>query len=607
MVTQLASVGDELWVATSPNSQIYRSRPNEKPELIAGIDARFIWDMTLGPNNTMYCVTGEPGMVVAIEPKGKAKILWKSEQKHLRTIRFHPAWGLLVGGGEKGIVYQAKDQQHFYAIHETGLEEITALVATAEHIFIAAVSQAAALLTAEQDAARKGEVRSQVVRLDRDTALEVLATSQDEVILSMVESADGQLLVGTGTIHREQMRGRLYRLSWQDRLVALVHQSPSRRITHVVRREHEIAAVAAKGARVLVVEDRFIRKGLFYTSPLDTGSSSLFGNIEILGQVPARTGIQVAARFGATAMPDLTWTPWTRDIPLPARQSWVHLGEHLKGRFIQLRLTLQTEHGKSAPRVFRVRIPYRRQNFAPIVREITTMPKGVALHAAGKDDNPHKGVSYADKPERHEDIHKALQTRIRPFKLPGSLTIRWMAEDLNGDDLIYRLWMRGQGESEYRLLKENLEEPFYTLESMQFPDGYYTFKVEVGDVRSNSPGLEKTDQRESQAVLIDNTSPVVADLKMQRKDHMVFAETVVTDAIGPLTDISFSLDQSPMRPVLPVDGILDSPKEKIQLRWENLEDGVHTLTLKAVDAAQNEGFAHVTFSLSSRGLRVIQR
>ena len=39
-----------------------------------------------------------------------------------------------------------------------------------------------------------------------------------------------------------------------------------------------------------------------------------------------------------------------------------------------------------------------------------------------------------------------------------AVTVRWMAHDDNGDDLMFAVWYRGVGEANWRLLKDKISE-----------------------------------------------------------------------------------------------------------------------------------------------------
>ena len=62
-----------------------------------------------------------------------------------------------------------------------------------------------------------------------------------------------------------------------------------------------------------------------------------------------------------------------------------------------------------------------------------------------------------------------------------AVTVRWAAHDDNGDDLIYALYLRGDGETVWRLLKKKITEQAYSFDATLIPDGGYQIKVVASD------------------------------------------------------------------------------------------------------------------------------
>ena len=65
-----------------------------------------------------------------------------------------------------------------------------------------------------------------------------------------------------------------------------------------------------------------------------------------------------------------------------------------------------------------------------------------------------------------------------------AVTVRWLAHDDNGDDLMFAVWYRGTGEANWRLLKDKINERYYSFDSALLPDGAYTLKVVASDAQS---------------------------------------------------------------------------------------------------------------------------
>lgn len=601
MVTAILAQDGDLYVAAGPPAKIYRVDSKGKSSVFYAPEANYVWGMAAGPGGSIYCVTGEPGTVVKIDRKGTAKVVFKPEQTHLRSIAYDATLGLFVGGGERGVLYRAKRDDEFRALYDTGNPEVTAIALHEPYAFVAGVTGAANLAggddgTASKHPAKGGatDVHSQLMRIAMDGTSEVLAGSSDEAVFALALDEHGQVIVATGATGRDDPRGRLYSIDPEKRVISMIYQSPSRRVTHLVKLQGgAIAAVAAGGGRITEITRDVAKKGEFFTLPYDTGINSHFGLVQVLGSYPKGTKVLVAVRTGQTTDPDGTWTGWSDSIEAPGGKSV----EVANGRYLQVRLTLESS-GDATPLVQRLRVAYLRQNLPPFVREVAALHKGITLLPLPREDNKSKTVSLVDKPDDHhgDDDHRA-QPRARQIQERGALTIKWVADDPNGDELRFDLMMRNVGDPSWRLLKDGMEDPFYSMKSSQLPDGYYQFKVRATDARANPDGLERTDTRESRAVLVDNTPPEVAPLKVTVSGHKATARTSVKDAVGPLMEATYALDGGEPHPILPDDGLLDGPREDLTIRLPELTPGRHVLTVRAADEADNEGFGEATFEI----------
>ena len=95
--------------------------------------------------------------------------------------------------------------------------------------------------------------------------------------------------------------------------------------------------------------------------------------------------------------------------------------------------------------------------------------------------------------------------------------MRWAAHDENGDDLIYSLYLRGDGEQVWRLLKDKITDKAYSFDATQIPDGGYQIKVVASDAPSHTPGDALTGEKVSERFEVDTTPPVITALQCRAK------------------------------------------------------------------------------------------
>ena len=91
---------------------------------------------------------------------------------------------------------------------------------------------------------------------------------------------------------------------------------------------------------------------------------------------------------------------------------------------------------------------------------------------------------------------------------------------------------------------------------------------------------------------VDNQKPAIANVAVRYPA----ASARATDALSPLTEIAFSVDDGAWHLAGSQDGLLDDTTEILKLRLpDDLDPGAHTLAIRVADEAGNIGSTAVTF------------
>src|SRR5437773_10337744 len=152
----------------------------------------------------------------------------------------------------------------------------------------------------------------------------------------------------------------------------------------------------------------------------------------------------------------------------------------------------------------------------------------------------------------------------------GYQSVVWTAHDDNDDELRYSVYFRGEHEREWKLLKDNLEQKFYSWDTTALPDGAYYLKIVANDAPSNPPALALKAERESERFEVDNTPPVIEGLQIGRTSTEIVGGTTSTstpikftarDATSSIERAQFSLDGGDWILILPVGNISDATEE----------------------------------------------
>jgi hypothetical protein len=320
-------------------------------------------------------------------------------------------------------------------------------------------------------------------------------------------------------------------------------------------------------------------EGTYESAVLDAKAVSSWGRIWWRGN----GSVAIQTRSGNTEKPDETWSAWSAALS-DARGA--QIGSP-RAKYLQWRAVL-----RSAANLSEVNVAFLARNIAPEVLTIQILPTNVGLAANPSIQiDPNIELSGLDPSVFGLQIAAAPPRRVYQR---GATSLQWTAEDRNGDRLVYDLYYKEVADANFKLLKEDLTETFYTIDGQSLADGRYIFRVVVRDTLSNPAGQALTGERVSESVAIDNTAPIVTPAGQPTVDGN--SARVVFDAQDAASFISraeYSVNGGEWRTVYSEDGISDAPRERYAFEIPLPVAGEHAVTLRAFDANGNAGNARI--------------
>jgi hypothetical protein len=172
-----------------------------------------------------------------------------------------------------------------------------------------------------------------------------------------------------------------------------------------------------------------------------------------------------------------------------------------------------------------------------------------------------------------------------------------VATDKNDDTLQYDLYYRAEGATNWVLLKKNVEDNFYTVNSDTLPDGTYVVRLVVSDGLSNTPEGTLTSELESRPFTVDNTPPGVTMRQEGVTGGRVRVAIEAADSTSTLNQAEISVDAGDFRTIFPRDGIADSKAESYSWQSELLPSGEHVIACRIYDQNDNVGLAKLIFRI----------
>jgi hypothetical protein len=189
------------------------------------------------------------------------------------------------------------------------------------------------------------------------------------------------------------------------------------------------------------------------------------------------------------------------------------------------------------------------------------------------------------------------------------IAIRWSAHDENDDLLGYTVYYRGDGETRWQVLKDDLADKFYSFESNLLPDGGYTVMVTGNDDPSHSPGMGlRSVGRPSSRFDVDNTPPAISNLMGSVENGKLHIRFNAADGVSIIKRAEFSVDAGDWNFVAPRGEISDSKNASFDFFADiprvndpspNAAINEHVVSLRVYDRADNMASAKIVVKAPS--------
>jgi hypothetical protein len=420
--------------------------------------------------------------------------------------------------------------------------------------------------------AAAGEPRPEgnaVYKIDRDGFVTEIFR-QPVLVLAMVEH-NGTLLIATGS------EGEIFQVKPAAEETEVLAKVDPKMVTCMLpASDGNIYMGMADVGGIAVMSSGLSRQGTYTSAVLDATQICRFGKIHLHGSLPPGTSLTLSSRSGNVKEPDEKgWSNWTPEV---SAEEYLPITSP-SARFLQYRLTFNSKDGDVTPAVNDVTVAYQIPNLPPQV-------KSIKLAASGDADQANQQGVQPAAPGAND---------LRRVQPTPRQTIAWEASDPNNDALQFSLYFRRLPGGPWILLKDKLTEPQFEWDTRSVADGRYLVKVVASDANANPPGEGKTASRVSDPILVDNTPPMIGDLKWTQKGEAAHLDFKIVDETSTVAACDYAVDSDrDWQMVLPVDKIFDSPEATVSFATPGLKPGQHQITLRATDAKGNQAF-HTVF------------
>ncbi|MFN7921637.1 MAG: hypothetical protein U0Q16_16165 [Bryobacteraceae bacterium] len=624
-----------VYAGTSPNGKIYRVEGGKASEYFAP-GAQYIWSLAVGSDGALYAGTGGEGKVFRITAAGKGEVWYDTGQGHVTALLLDEQGRLLAGTEPNGILYRVTAKDKAFVLYDANLPEIRALALGPDgSIYAAAMGGSIAKATAAAGAAAAasstisvtatstsitvtdqsaqpqadqpkpaapaatpagqpaaasapvtevaGVEKSAVYWIHADNTVDTLFSSKEENVYDIAVTPTGLLLATDN-------QGRIY---WLDRTrkSSLLVETKDNEAVRLLGAPGGVLVAAANPGKLYRLAAETVGTGTYESGVHDATTASRWGKLSWRARPCSGCGVSFRTRSGNSAVPDKTWSDWSAPLGDAAGTAVASPG----ARFVQWKAEL-TGAGGQSPELDSVRLAYLPQNLAPAMKSVTVSAATASAGAkpaatAGAAATPTYSITVTDTGEAGASSATGTATQPLTRASAEQIVISWLAEDLDGDKLLYSVFVRGENESEWKPIKRDMTETLATIDAEALADGRYWFRVTVSDRLANPAPYAREDEMTSAPILVDRTPPAVTLSQPTRSGGGVEIRVEAKDATSPLKSAEYSIDAGAWMPLAAADGVVDSEAESFVLRLDPAPAGEHTVVVRAVDAANNAGLA----------------
>jgi hypothetical protein len=570
-------------------------------------DAKYIFAIAIDDGGNIYLGTGPEGKIYRLNSLGKKpRLFYDSRDKNILSLAIGEEGSIHAGSDGRGLVYKIDPRtQEAAVLYDSDQPEITALLSAEDSKsnagLYAAATSAKIVQTQTQFAAstfggssagrpespaekdessgeNNGSRKLEIANTEKpigskpaqvpppvakgtkpDKASHIYSLTEDGFVTDVFGQAavffclaqqDGKLLVGTG--NDAELFGVDPGLEQQ---AVIYKDEQASQITAIAAAGDEVYLGTANPAKLLKLGSGFASQGTYTSDLVDAGQPAKWGKLQIEADIPQGCKVRVASRSGNV-----------KDVNDPTFSQWSDLVEVTEpvqlrcplGRFCQYKLVLQSRDGSESPLIREIAVASTVPNLAPKVRSVTV----ARITAAGKK---------------------------------GFFKISYVTKDDNGDKLIYKIDFRKLGRSNWIELKDKLEAGNFEWNGRTVEDGRYEIRITASDERSNTTSTKLTGSRVSEPVVVDNTGPVVEDIKMTSalNNNVPYKvlQVEVMDELSAIGKLQYTIDSNAgWIGAVPDDLVYDTTNEDFTVEIDadkELPKGDHVLTIRVSDAVGN--------------------
>ena len=567
----LTEFNHQAYAVLSPQGYILKSE-GSSVDTIQVKDSLIIWDICVLDYDKIALATGNQGMIYIVNSQGTITDSIETFDEAVTKLNYHRD-SLYVGTSGQGYFGVVDiNKKTMFVIHDPPGDEVNEIFIGSDRIFytsisgsinVAGLGAVSTMIDTDYGFESSLSEMSSNLYYYQNGMTQFIWQTPEPPITKIDQLADGRIAVFGSP------EGTIYALDLENYIMSVIFKEISLVADCCSHRNGDIILLTLNPPLLYSLDNQIADQGYYISPVLKTDINSVLGKFYWIG-----SGILTfQARVGNTSEPDdQYWSEWGDqyssnpiDFNLPPSNYWQY----------QVKFTKSSDSSSLYKTEL---IYYLSSNQAPVIQNITiyapgvghskVMNLGISTNMFTEEMREWCSISGWPIPENPVEL---------PYKWQG---IFWEGRDINGDSLVYEVWMKRDNWREWLKLTDNLKINAFAFNDLYFENGRYQIKIIASDSISN-PGIDYLeDSLISEYFWVDNTPPQFKEFT-HNQDVLEF---LVEDELSRIIECYYSSDGIQWSRLIPVDLVMDSPREKFQVK---LSDDYRMIRFYAVDGSQN--------------------
>src|SRR5215467_6368242 len=136
---------DVVYAGSSPDGKVYKIE-NGTPKEFFNPHTKYIWSLAFDKQGRLLVGTGDKGVIYRVTPDGNGTAFYNTDETHIVSMAIDKDGNLIAGGDPKGYIYRISPEGKGFVLYDSGMREIHSVaVAGNGTIYAAAISGEATL------------------------------------------------------------------------------------------------------------------------------------------------------------------------------------------------------------------------------------------------------------------------------------------------------------------------------------------------------------------------------------------------------------------------------------------------------------------------------